>query len=203
MVLLSRVHREPSKAVFLPQFLKYSTPLGDLEVDEVILKKLAKESPIFEFNNIPHIEEHSIEAQLPFVKYLWPEAKIVPVLTGKSTLSITKKLSSALGKALEDKLENTIIIISSSFSSYQIHEQAKKEADLFLTLIMDPEGWESISDKLNSGEIGACSADCISAVLKFLPFPDISKRIDILDIDYGESLDSLTKRVCFGAISIR
>ncbi len=200
IVILSRVHREPGKAVFLPQFTSYATPLGNLQVDWKLLTKLAESSKIFKFDNIPHVEEHSIEVQLPFIKYLWPDAKILPILTGKSSVSLTNKLADSLSAVLNNKLEKTLFVVSSSSSSYNTEEKTREETDRFISLLNNSDQWESLPDMLNEGEIGACSADCLLAVLKVF---NNKILIDMLDMEYGQNSEPGKKRVCFGAFSLR
>ncbi|MCK5672913.1 MAG: AmmeMemoRadiSam system protein B [Spirochaetales bacterium] len=199
VVILSRVHREPAKSIFLPDFLFYTSPLGDLVVDNTILSELSKNSSIFEYNNIPHVEEHSIEVQIPFIKYLWPEAKIIPILTGKSTGSISRKLYESLNNVLGDKLDSTLFIISSSISSYETGDKSREEADKFISILNNKEKWKSLPEMLNTGEIGACSADSLSSVLKLF---ENKSSVNILDLKYWDNLEEKDKRVCFGAISI-
>lgn len=59
----------------------WATPLGELEVDQGLADEILREAQgrVIE-NPRAHSEEHSIEVQLPFVKHLWPEAKIVPLM---------------------------------------------------------------------------------------------------------------------------
>jgi len=199
VVILSRVHREPAKSIFLPEFLSYTSPLGNMEVDHTIISELSKSNSIFEYNNVPHVEEHSIEVQIPFIKYLWPEAKIIPILTGKSTSSISRKLSESLSKVFENKLENTLFIVSSSISSYETGDKSREQADRFISTLNNKEDRKDLPEMLNKGEIGACSADCLSAVLNLF---SNNSLINILDTKYWNDLEEKEKRVCFGAISI-
>ena len=200
VVILSRVHREPAKAVFLPQFKSFTTPLGKLKVDQTLLTGLAENSKIFKIDNIPHVEEHSIEVQLPFIKYLWPDAKIVPILTGKSSVSLINKLAASLSEILKEKLEKTLFVISSSSSSYDTAENTRKETDKFISLLSSSDQWELLPDMLNKSEIGACSADCIYAILK-VQKENVS--IEMLEIEYGQTSNPEEKRVCFGAFLYR
>ncbi|MCK5153340.1 MAG: AmmeMemoRadiSam system protein B [Spirochaetales bacterium] len=199
VVILSRVHREPAKSIFLPEFLSYISPLGDMEVDHTILSELSKSNSIFEYNNVPHVEEHSIEVQIPFIKYLWPEAKIVPILSGKSTSSISRKLSESLNKVFENKLDSTLFIVSSSISSYETGNKSREEADRFISTLNNKDDWKNLPEMLNKGEIGACSADCLSAILNLF---NNKSSVNILDLKYWKNLEEKEKRVCFGAISI-
>ena len=56
-------------------YSQFNTPLGSLVVNNEILNKLD-----FEINNQAFEKEHSVEVQLPFIKKLIPDAKIIPVL---------------------------------------------------------------------------------------------------------------------------
>ncbi|MDA3940946.1 MAG: AmmeMemoRadiSam system protein B [Spirochaetia bacterium] len=199
VVILSRVHREPAKSIFLPEFLSYISPLGETEVDHIILSELSKSDTIFEYNNVPHVEEHSIEVQIPFIKYLWPKAKIVPILTGKSTGSITRKLAESLNTVFDDKMDNTLFIVSSSISAYETGNKSRQKANRFISILNNKEDWKTLPELLNEGEISACSADCLSAVLTLF---NNSSLIEVLNTKYWESLEEKEKRVCFGAISI-
>jgi MEMO1 family protein len=199
VVLLSRVHREPLKAVFLPEFLSFSTPLGQLDVDNFFLSRLSETSNIFKYNNIPHVEEHSIEVQLPFIKYLWPKAKIVPILTGKASFSLIKKLSDSLITATNNEMETTLFVVSSSMSGYNKKTITEAQTELFLAKLSNPKDWESLPKLLNEDKIGACSADCLAVVLKMF---GEKASVNLLDINYGRSLNENEKRVCFGALTI-
>jgi MEMO1 family protein len=199
IVILSKVHREPAKSIFLPEFLSYISPLGDMKVDHKILSELSKSNSIFEYNNVPHVEEHSIEVQIPFIKYLWPEAKIVPILTGKSTGSISRIIFESLSEVLEDKLDSTLFIISSSISAYDTGNNTREAVDKLISTLNKKGEWGNLPEMLYTGEIGACSADSLSAVLRLC---GIDSSVNILDTKYWENLEEKEKRVCFGAISI-
>ncbi|MCF6336105.1 MAG: AmmeMemoRadiSam system protein B, partial [Spirochaetales bacterium] len=142
IIILGRVHREPSKALFLPNFTSYDTPLGEVNVDQSILGEISGSDKLFQYNNIPHIEEHSIDVQLPFIKYLWPAAKIVPILTGKSLKSLTRILTETLKGVLQKEAGETLIVISSGLSSYNNYETIKTETDNFISILKSPENWK-------------------------------------------------------------
>ena len=56
-----------------------------LEVDSGAVQQLKWESPLFVEYPVAFDPEHSIEAQLPFIKELWPAATILPFVTGNLT----------------------------------------------------------------------------------------------------------------------
>jgi len=58
----------------------WETPLGDIEVDEELVEQIIREiQPLAVCSAEQHEQEHSIEVQLPFLKALLPEAKLVAV----------------------------------------------------------------------------------------------------------------------------
>ncbi len=59
----------------------WETPLGETEIDSDLAGEILKSAgDIVEENAQGHLMEHSLEVQLPFIQYLYPEARIVPVM---------------------------------------------------------------------------------------------------------------------------
>jgi len=94
----------------------YETPLGIVKVDLELVNQLAKENKLIKCYPDAHLEEHSIEVQLPFLQYhLRTDFKIVPIIIGSSTAETAKKLAAILKPFLNDK---NLFVISSDFSHY-------------------------------------------------------------------------------------
>lgn len=95
----------------------YVVPNGIAEVDTLFSKQLASEHPnLFRDARTPHIHEHSIEVQLPFLLYhLTQPFKIVPIVLGTHTPEICRQLAKILQPELN---EDNLFIICSDFSSF-------------------------------------------------------------------------------------
>jgi len=78
------------------------TPLGKVTVDEelaeIVLKTVAAVA-----DPDAHEGEHSIEVQIPFIQHLFPDAKILPILTPPSEQAIL--LGDAVGDIIKPALE--------------------------------------------------------------------------------------------------
>lgn len=57
----------------------WQTPLGDIFVDEDLAQAVLSTASVVS-DPAPHFSEHSIEVQLPFMQYLFPGAKILPIM---------------------------------------------------------------------------------------------------------------------------
>jgi len=88
----------------------WETPLGEVKVNEEISEKLLK-NPLIKKDDSAHQREHSIEVQIPFLKYLIPDMQIIPIslsnqLKEKEIREIARNL-----RAID--YEENIMIISS------------------------------------------------------------------------------------------
>lgn len=79
-ILLGAVHTWRSRGNAVYARGSWETPLGEVKIDEEVASRLL-DLPGGNIVEDPaaHDGEHSIEVQLPFIKYLRPEAEIVPV----------------------------------------------------------------------------------------------------------------------------
>ncbi len=93
---------------------KWGTPLGNMDIDEKLIKKYNLDN-YFECAPKKHKGEHSIEVQLPFLKYLNDSSKIIPI-------SIPNSIDDSLDRyinLLENlKSENILFIASTDLTHY-------------------------------------------------------------------------------------
>jgi MEMO1 family protein len=102
----------------------YETPLGIVKVDQELARKLVAENKLLSSYTEPHLYEHSLEVQLPFLQYyLKSDFKIVPIIIGSATAETAKKLAAILKPYLNEK---NLFVISSDFSHYPKYEYASK-----------------------------------------------------------------------------
>ena len=89
----------------------WSTPLGNLEIDSGLAERLTDEFK-FSIETASHYEQdNTIELQLPFIKYLFPDAKILPIGAPPKTSSI--RIGERVSEIAVD-LEKKIYVIGST-----------------------------------------------------------------------------------------
>ena len=97
----------------------WETPLGDIEISEKVSREIMEESNgLIVENPRPHYREHSIEVQLPFIKYLFPEARIVTIMVPPDEMAV--KTGEVVGH-VASKLEEAVIIGSTDLTHYGFH----------------------------------------------------------------------------------
>ena len=88
----------------------WDTPLGRTPIDEPLRQALLDSRTVVT-DSSAHRYEHSIEVQVPFIQYLFPGAKILPIIVPPNEMAIP------LGEALADRLaaaESSIVCIGST-----------------------------------------------------------------------------------------
>lgn len=95
----------------------WETPLGDVLVDEELAEMVLSLGNIeIEENTSAHVREHSIEVQIPMIKYLFEDIKILPIMT--PPIEAMTNLGSKIGKLLDKSQKNVCVIGSSDLSHY-------------------------------------------------------------------------------------
>ena len=94
----------------------FETPLGVADVDEECASAIMEAAPIVHERAAAHSREHSLEMQLPFLKRVAPEARIVPLLMGRQTAETALALGEALGTVLKGR--NALLVASTDLSHY-------------------------------------------------------------------------------------
>jgi AmmeMemoRadiSam system protein B/AmmeMemoRadiSam system protein A len=94
----------------------FRTPLGIVPVDEGIVAALIAASPDCKADKAPHVREHSIEVQIPFIQTLFPQAKIVPAIVGMADVGLCTRFGAVLAKILKGK--RALLVASSDLSHY-------------------------------------------------------------------------------------
>lgn len=120
--ILSPNHTGFGPAISISDAEEWETPLGRMQVDSKLREKLLAKLGI-ESDDSAHVQEHSIEVQLPFLQFLFKESKILPITLMEHRLPELLKLA----KAIASLGENVSVIASSDFTHFEQKAFAKKK----------------------------------------------------------------------------
>jgi AmmeMemoRadiSam system protein B len=152
----------------------WTTPLGDVAIDdelaETILTTGAAQS-----HPQAHGSEHSIEVQVPFVQYLFPGAKILPIIVPSTGQAVT--LGESIGELIGKSDKKIVCLGSTDLTHYgprygftpmgtgaQALEWATKENDQrFIDLALKLEPQAMLASAAENGN--ACGAGAAAAAV--------------------------------------
>lgn len=119
VVLLGPVHRVPVRGLALPGVDAFSTPLGDVEIDQIAVAALAPLRQVV-VSPAAHAQEHALEVQLPFLQSVLDDFKLVPLAVGDATPAEVAQVIEMLWGGSE-----TLIVISSDLSHFLPYNKAQ------------------------------------------------------------------------------
>ncbi len=99
----------------------WSTPLGEVEVDEDLAQKLM--GGIVKADETAHLYEHSVEVQLPWLQHLYGKVRIVPI----AMMAQDMETAQELGQAISMYAANSLVIASTDFSHYEPQDIATEK----------------------------------------------------------------------------
>ena len=111
----------------------YKTPLGKIKIDRESANALKKADKDIVTNEDVNSREHSIEVQLPFIQYCFPDAKIIPMVVSARNTAVCERLGSAISKVFSNK--SVLVVASSDLSHYPEFSNAEGVDKKTLTCI--------------------------------------------------------------------
>lgn len=163
----------PSHRAYFPQVSVWSegsfdTPLGRIEVDEALCRKLMDSADIFTDNTRPHETEHALEIQLPFLQTVLPPFKLCPLIMGSQDLDICLKLSHALYSSIDNP--DDVLVVASSDLSHFHPARAAEAMDAKVAKNIERFDIEGLDRDLNSSQSEACGGGPIMAAMSYAKF---------------------------------
>lgn len=153
----------------------WRTPCGTSEIDEELAQKVLQAAPdVVEARESAHSQEHSIEVQIPFIQYLFPGAKILPIMVSPGRQAAG--LGQQLGKMLSEQ-EQAVCVLGSTdlthygprfgFTPYGIGQQALERMKENDQRIIDLATGMQAENVINEAEEhrNACGAGAVAATV--------------------------------------
>ncbi len=122
--LLGSSHRIAFEGASVYATGDFVTPLGTVKVNKSIAADLVSKYNFFSDRTDAHMQEHSLEVQLPFLQNkLGAGFQLVPIVIGTQSPEVCKKIADALRPYLQSE---NLFVISSDFSHYPPYDNAVK-----------------------------------------------------------------------------
>lgn len=113
-VILGFAHRGGPPGISIPDIDEYETPLGETAVDREAAARLSRYRP-FHFVAEDRICDHSVEIQLPLLKYAAPHTRVVPLFVGHLEPHDRDAAAEALAALYGP---DTVFLVSSDLTHY-------------------------------------------------------------------------------------
>lgn len=165
VAIISPSHFIGGADIILSSHSAYRTPLGDIEIDSVLLDRivgLLQDKYRISVSRIPRDPEHSIEVELPFLQHIYDNFKIIPIMIRTQDIEVSRALGHVLCEVLKE--EDSVLIASSDLSHYHNQIVANKlDREIIRRIgLFDP---QAVMDAEDEGAGQACGIGAVCSVL--------------------------------------
>ncbi|MBK7499360.1 MAG: AmmeMemoRadiSam system protein B [Ignavibacteriales bacterium] len=182
VIIISPSHAEYFPGISIYDGDAYETPLGIVEIDQVMVDMLVENSKII-FRGIQgHRKEHALEVQIPFLQTVLKNFKIVPIVMGDQSKMFVDELAEKISKVVDD---NTLVVASSDMSHFYSSEEAERLDSVVEKRINDFD-FEQLLKDLDDHECEACGGGPIAVMMKTASLKNIDKSLVISRSDSGD-----------------
>lgn len=188
VVLIGPSHRVAFRGLAVSRAQTFSTPLGDIAIDEEAVQALVK-LPFVEYIEQAHTYEHSLEVHLPFLQEMLDDFKLIPIVAGNATPEQVSEVIEMLWGGSE-----TLIVVSSDLSHYHDYTTAQ-QLDRSTSEAIEHLQYEQLVDE------SACGKVPVSGLLKLAREHSLTvKTIDLRNS--GDTAGKKDRVVGYGAYVI-
>ena len=196
VILTGCGHREHVRKASVFSHGMFRTLVGTFPVDEAFAGDLM--NAIGSESDSPHLLEHSLEVQLPFLEALFGEVPIVPVLFGGPVSTLHAEIGEAIAARMD---ADDLLIASTDLSHYLAQERANEIDRRTLETVLSQNGNAFLSG-IASGALAMCGAAAVAAGMACALAREAT---DWVLLDYrtsGESSGDYRRVVGYAAISM-
>lgn len=140
----------------------YETPLGIVPVDEDLAEKIKETSSIVADFPAAHLQEHSVEIQLPFLQVALGDFSFLPLVMGDQDANACRELARAIYESAQGR--KILIVGSSDLSHFYNYNKAKKMDAIVLEYLEKCDA-AGLLEGLKNGEVEACGGGPMAVVM--------------------------------------
>jgi AmmeMemoRadiSam system protein B len=124
---------------------RFATPLGDVPIAEAFAESLMARCTLVAHDPSAHIREHAIEVELPFLRLIATDTRLVPIVLAWDQWSPTLELASALAEVVREWDDDVLLVASSDMTHYESAAVAERKDRLALEAMQRLDGQELLS----------------------------------------------------------
>lgn len=145
----------------------WQTPLGNVEINSLLADLFLNKSRYLEADSLAHLDEHSLEVELPILQYFRNDFKIVPIAIKTDDLSKLNEVSQELASVIiENNLRSSVMFMASSdLTHYERQEAAEVKDALVIEAILGLDE-QKLKANVQKSEISMCGFAPVAVLIK-------------------------------------
>jgi AmmeMemoRadiSam system protein B len=124
---------------------RFTTPLGDVPVAEAFAEQLTARCALVAHDPSAHMREHAIEVELPFLRLIAADTRIVPIVLAWDRWEPTLELATALAESVRAGEGDVLLVASSDMTHYESAAAAERKDRLAVDAMQRLDGEDLLS----------------------------------------------------------
>jgi AmmeMemoRadiSam system protein B len=153
VIIIGPSHRAAFHGVSIFSSGGYETPLGIVPIAEDLAETIKKNCKLVSDISAAHLQEHSIEIQLPFLQYALGDFLFVPLVMGDQDALTCQDLAQAILDSIQSM--KVLIVASSDLSHFHRYNEAIKLDEVAIQYLKDSDA-SGLLDSLKNNNTEAC-----------------------------------------------
>ncbi len=180
---------------------KWEIPLGEIAIDEDLALKILSAGKYVKEDTLAHKFEHSIEVELPILRYLGGEFRFVPIVCSYGSLEEYRKVGLQIYEAIKEIKEEVLLVASSDMTHYEPEAKARKKDRSAIEAILNLDE-EDLLRRVERENISMCGVSPVCVLLVCSKLLGAKKAQVVLYQTSGESSGDYTSVVGYVGVVI-
>jgi MEMO1 family protein len=143
----------------------WMTPLGEGKKNSENAGSIFKKGGLLKKDTLAHLQEHSIEVEIPFLQYLKDDIKIVPIVVSpQAELSECQRLGEDIANGFKKIGRSGLFMASTDMTHYESEEAAKEKDRLAIDAILDMDE-ERLFNVVKKTKLSMCGLPAACALI--------------------------------------
>lgn len=166
VILLGPDHRGATSDFAIVTSGTWRTPLGEVPIDVELAADILRRSEAAAENPSAHVQEHSLEVQIPFLQYLNPNVSIVPIsCTYFADFFQLQELGTTIARSVQACGDPVLLVASTDMSHQVPQETARRKDFLAIERILELDA-RGLYDVVRAERISMCGFQASTAALQ-------------------------------------
>jgi AmmeMemoRadiSam system protein B len=141
------------------------TPLGEVAVAQDLADLILQGSELIRVDDQAHLNEHSLEVQLPFIQFFRKKVSLVPICVSyDADYEQLEELGLAVAKAIKGIQKDVLIVASTDMSHYVSQKEAERKDSLAIKKILELDA-RGLYETVQSEDISMCGFQPTAAAI--------------------------------------
>ncbi|MBN3039987.1 MAG: AmmeMemoRadiSam system protein B [Candidatus Omnitrophica bacterium] len=178
---------------------KWKTPMGLAEIDEELAMDIISAGSLIKESYESHLEEHSIEVELPILQYFFSGFRFVPIACKQADIQYYREAARIIFEKIKKYKNEVLVVASTDLTHYEPDSSARKKDSYAIEAIINLDD-DALLKTVKKYNISMCGTAPVSVFISCMKMYKASKVEVCLYKTSGDASHDFTSVVGYAGI---